>query len=277
MESTQPIFIIGTGRNGSRTMFRMLSGSKDLEIHHEFCCTHVQKLACLYSMKIVSKEYVKEKLKKIYLSAIKNSESSLWIDSSNKLSWIIEPLIEVFPNAKFLLITRDGRKVTSSFYYKLRDEMYDDRSVSILKKWLDNKKNELIPPPEKKYWWNIPQKNQNFHEEFKDFNRLQRVAYHWYTCNKVVLDSFEKIPKSQQYIVKLEELVKEEKKLKDVIKFLEIKFDHLFVKYLQTPRNVFFPLDFQLTKKQLKQFNEICLPLMIELGYNKDKSYVVKY
>ena len=33
-----------------------------------------------------------------------------------------------------------------------------------VKKWLDNKKNELIPPPEKKYWWNIPQKNQNFHE-----------------------------------------------------------------------------------------------------------------
>ena len=53
MSNIQPVFIVGTGRSGSRSIFRMLSGSENLEIHHEYCCTHIQKYSALYQIIMV--------------------------------------------------------------------------------------------------------------------------------------------------------------------------------------------------------------------------------
>ena len=58
MSNIQPVFIVGTGRSGSRSIFRMLSGSENLEIHHEYCCTHIQKYSALYHMGLISEEEI---------------------------------------------------------------------------------------------------------------------------------------------------------------------------------------------------------------------------
>ena len=75
MSNIQPVFIVGTGRSGSRSIFRMLSGSENLEIHHEYCCTNIQKYSALYHMGLISEEEIINQINKIYKPAVKYSEA----------------------------------------------------------------------------------------------------------------------------------------------------------------------------------------------------------
>ena len=84
-QDTQPVFIIGSGRSGTRSMFKMLQGTSNVEVHHEFICTQVQQLAALYSMSLINKTEVINGLRGLHYSAVYWSEARIWIDSSNKL------------------------------------------------------------------------------------------------------------------------------------------------------------------------------------------------
>jgi hypothetical protein len=275
-DNTNPIFIVGSGRSGTRSFYRMLTGSPGLEIHHEYAVNETQRLAALFFMGKVDSNYVRNKIKEMHGASIHYSAASTWIDSSNKLSWLIEPVSELFPQSRFLAIVRDGRKVVSSFYYKLREEMYDDASTKLLKNWLDGK-DDVMPPAEKPIWWNIPQTGQPWHDEFPSFDRLQRVSYHWAEVNRVIIESFSKIAADRVMLVRLEDLVSSESKLDEVLEFLNIPKCDAYAEYLKTPRNVFMPLDFQLTKSQLRLFDQICDPMMTRLGYTQKEAYRVSY
>lgn len=275
-DNTNPIFIVGSGRSGTRSLYRMLTGSLGVEIHHEYAVNETQRLAALFFMGKVDSNYVKDKIKEMHGASIHYSAASIWIDSSNKLSWLIEPLSELFPQSRFLAIVRDGRKVVSSFYYKLREEMYDDASTKLLKNWLDGM-DDVVPPAEKPIWWNIPQAGQPWHDEFPSFNRLQRVSYHWAEVNRVIIEGFSKIAADRVMLVRLEDLVSSESKLDEVLDFLSIPKCDTYAEYLKTPRNVFMPLDFQLTKSQMRIFDQICAPMMTKLGYIQKEAYRVSY
>ncbi|MHA1360795.1 MAG: sulfotransferase family protein [Candidatus Helarchaeota archaeon] len=274
---TIPIFVVGSGRSGTRMIFKLLSGIPEIEIYHEYLCTHIQQVSAMYYMQLIEKKEAKQKIMELHGAAIHYSEAKYWVDCSNKLSWIIEPLFELFQQAKFVNLIRDGRKVTSSFYNKLGAEMYDDKSVKIMQYWLSNRDSAPMPPPEKKYWWNIPQKGQPFAKEFTKFNRFQRCCYQWREANRVILESFKKIPEKQQLLVKLEELTTNRDVLKRFLDFFEIEYKEHFFEYLQIPQNVFFPMDFKLTDNQLKQFNKIAHDMMETLGYADKEEYRVKY
>ncbi len=56
-----------------------------------------------------------------------------------------------------------------------------------------------------------------------------------------------------------------------------IEYDPIYFEYVQTPRNVFFPLDFQLTPTQNEEFDLICSDMMEKLGYKDKETYVVDY
>ncbi len=277
-QNTIPVFVVGSGRCGTRTIFKMLSGLAGVEVHHEFVCTQVQKLGALYYMGRMTKDEVKKELRGLHLAGVAYSDAALWLDSSNKLSWIIEPLIELFPNARFLSLVRDGRKVTSSFFYKLGAEMYDDRSTAILTKWLANPDGLPPPPPEKKYWWNIPQAGQPFVYEFPSFHQYQRVCYHWSEVNRVILQDLERfVPREQQLIIRLEDLVSKDPIVRRMLEFIGVDYNSDYSEYLKTPQNIFFPIDFNLTKQQTEQFWAIARPMMQRLGYEEKDVYTVNY
>ncbi len=275
--TTIPIFVVGSGRCGTRTIFKLLSGIPTIEIHHEYVCTHVQPLAAMYFMNKISKEEVKRELMKLHGSAIFYSRDEYWVDCSNKLSWIIQPLLELFPKAKFVHLVRDGRKVANSFFHKLPDEMYDQDSVGVLTEWLKNKNGTPMPPPEKKYWWNIPQPGQPFAEEFPHFDQFQRACYQWVEANRVIIESLQSIPEEQKLFVRLEELTKNRQILKQFLAFFGVEYEEHFFEYLQTPQNVIFPMDFKLTDEQRRQFEKIGGEMMQRLGYVEMEEYIVEY
>lgn len=277
MKNTTPVFIVGSGRSGTRSLGLMLSGIEGVESHHEYLCTHIQPIAAKYYMGLLSKAECKKAINRLHGSAIHYSEARLWIDSSNKLSWIIEPLYELFPKAKFVHIVRDGRKVVSSFYHKLAVEIYDDTSVHTLQEWIDNPKKYQEPPPEKKYWWNIPQKGQPFYKEFPAYNQFERICYHWTEVTRVIGESLKRIPKRQSLEVRLEDLVSNKHTLHQMMDFLTIPYDPQFQDFLKTPKNVFFPMDFNLTNEQMSIFNTFAMNTMKRYGYASKKPEKMMY
>jgi Sulfotransferase family len=275
-DTTRPIFVVGTGRCGTRSIFKMLSGTKDVEIHHEFDCTHIQRQAALHYMKRISDQELENSLQDTYGSAICYSNASTWIDCSNKASWIMQCLYSLFPEVRFVVLYRDGRKVVGSFFNKLAEEIYDDESVGKLTRWLANP-DEPQPPPEKKYWWNIPQKQQAFADDFPQFNQFQRICYHWQNCNHHIGKQLDKLPRHTWHCAKLEDITSDRNRLQSLLDFMGVPFEDAYFEALQTPQNVFFPMDFQLTSDQLALFNPICTPMMEQLGYSGSESYVVQY
>lgn len=276
---TVPVFVIGSGRSGTRTIFKLLSGIDGLEIHHEFCCTHVQPAAALYAMGRLGVDEVLSELRSLHSAAIALSDANTWIDCSNKLTWIVEPLLRLHPNARFVNLIRDGRKVANSYFHKLPDEMYDDRSTAILRAWLDDPEGTSKPPPEKKFWWNIPIDGMPFAEQFPQFDQFQRATYHWVESNRVAAKSLaEYVPSDQQLTLRLEDLVTERTTLEAFCSFVGVPCDDSFAEYLETPQNVIYPMDFGLNDDQRFQFAEIAAPMMRQLGYDINvKEYTVAY
>lgn len=275
--ATIPIFVVGSGRSGTRSVFKLLSGIRSIEIHHEYLCTHVQQVATLYFMRMMDESTIKQEFMKLHGSAIYYSKAKYWVDCSNKLSWIIEPIFQLLPNARFVHLVRDGRKVANSYYQKLSDEMYDDDSVEIIQRWLADPDGLPMPPPEKKYWWNVPQADQPFAKEFQGFNQFQRACYQWVESNRVIIESLKRVPKEQQLLVKLEDLTSDREILKRFLSFFDVTYEEHYFEYLQTPQNVVFPMDFKLTEIQTEQFNQIASDMMQKLGYAGAKEYSVDY
>lgn len=265
---TTPIFVVGSGRCGTRLIYRLLEGTEGVTVYHEYCCEIIQKAACLYSMGI-SKPQIDE----IYLSAIHYCKDNIWIDCSNKTSWIIDILSSVFPNAKFLWLVRDGRKVVSSFYHKLSNEIYDDYAVSTLWKWI-NKQESICPPLEKRYWWNI------YGEKTVNQTQFERICEHWKTSNRVIEDLLlHNVPDEQQMTVRLEDLISSKRVLIDTLGFLGVQYDsEKHDVLIQVPQNAIIPIDFGLSSKELKTFNTICGKTMLDYHYDIDiKPEKVKY
>ncbi|MCA9371633.1 sulfotransferase [Candidatus Woesebacteria bacterium] len=274
---TVPVFIIGSGRSGTRMLFRLLSGHEHIEVYHEYLCTHIQPVACKYFMGFFNDKQTKEEINHLHGAGIYYSKAKYWIDCSNKLSWIVKPLYDMFPQAKFIHVMRDGRKVTSSYFHKLSPEIYDDVSVRAMQNWLKNPKKYPEPPPEKKYWWNIPQKNQPHHEDFPCFDQYQRICYHWNQVLTTIEKSLSVIPKKQKMTVKLEDLTKNKEIFSQFLSFIDIEYTDDMFTYMQRPQNVFVPMDFSLNKKQLQQFEEIAGDTLRKCGYLDKEVYTVQY
>jgi len=274
---TQPFFIVSSARSGTKMMEKLLGRFENVEMHHEYLCTHVQPLAVRYYMGLISLDKVCDILEGLHGAAIRYSDKELWGDSSNKLSWLIEPLDKLFETAKFIHLVRDGRKVVSSYYHKLNNECYDDKSTSILQAHIDDPARYPAPPPEKKYWWNLPRPGTSLCDEFRQYTQFQRICFHWAEVNRFILDKLKNIEPKRKRIYKLEELVKTPELVKDMLEFLGLPYTDEDFAILQRPHNVSVPEDYPLTEEQIRQFYNIAGDMMRYFGYDKSAEYRVVY
>jgi len=277
VNNSVPVFILGSGRCGTFQIFKLLEGLSHLETHHEYLFENILKTAVLYRMNVVEKKEIISLLKNTHSPAINYSEKNFWIDSSNALPWIIEPLYEIFPNARFIHLIRDGRKVVSSFYNKFSEIVYDDRCVSVLSDWLENPDILVEPPPEKKYWRPFPTYGEKFYDDFKKFNRFQRLCYYWQDININIQNSLKVIPSSQKMFIRLEDLTSDTSVLEDFLGFFDAEINENSIEIIKRPVNVAVPKNFPISQEQRKEFNNICSSAMTLFGYGDEKEYDVIY
>src|SRR6201999_1703766 len=175
---TKPFFIVSSGRSGTAMLHKALSAKPGVEMHHEYAVQITQPLAVKRYLGLIDDAETQQTLRETFGAAVHWSQGSHWGDSSNKLSWLIPNLAALFPDARFVHLVRDGRKVAGSYFNKLGAECYDDRSTAILRAHVEDKRP--APPPEKKYWWPLPPRG---------LDQFGRIAWHWAEINRVTLEA----------------------------------------------------------------------------------------
>ena len=258
-------------------LHKALSAVSGVEMHHEYMVQIVQPLAVKHYLGLADRDTTVKLIAETYGAAIRYSRGRHWGDSSNKLSWLIPELAAVFPDARFVHLVRDGRKVASSYFHKLSDECYDDRSTAILQAYYDAPKLHAVPPPEKKYWWPLPRHGARDAESFRSFNQFQRIAWHWAEVNRVALEELSRLAAERTMFVRLEELRAAPPEVRALYDFLGLSWHDQAHGAFVRPHNVNRPEDRLLDAVQRAQFDAIAGDMLARLGYAQRPEYVVNY
>jgi len=274
---TKPFFIVSSGRSGTAMLHKALSEAPGVEMHHEYMVHLVQPLAVRRYMGWAGTGETQSVLHSTHAAAVHYSEAAQWGDSSNKLSWLIPELAALFPEARFVHLVRDGRKVAGSYFRKLWRECYDDRSTAILQAHADDPAANPAPPPEKKYWWPLPKRGDPMARPFRGFDQFQRIAWHWAEINRTILDSLARLAPTRQHFARLEDLHASPEAVRALYRFLNLDYrDENYLRF-KRPHNVNKPEDALLSDAQRAQFEDIAGSMMLELGYADRVEYAMNY
>ena len=276
-QETQPFFIVSSGRSGTAMLHKALSAAGDIEMHHEYMVHITQKLAVRRYMGLADGTEVGEALASTHGAAVRYSEAAHWGDSSNKLSWLIPDIAPLLPRAKFVHLIRDGRKVASSYFHKLGDECYDDRSTSIFQEYYDNPRYVPMPPPEKKYWWPLPRHSDPRAAAFRKFDRFERIAWHWAEINREISRALAALAPERSIFLRLEDLRESEAAARALYDFLNLPYRKENFSMFERPHNVNRPEDRLLDETQRFRFDAIAGGAMESFGYASRAEYVVNY
>jgi hypothetical protein len=275
--AANPFFIVSSGRSGTAMLHKLLSGMGGVEVHHEYAVQIVQPLAVHRYLGLADAAEAHRVLETAHGAAIRYCGEAHWGDSSNKLSWLIPDLAALFPEARFVHLVRDGRKVAGSYFRKLGAECYDDRSSAILQAFYDDPAQTPAPPPEKKYWWPVPRKGAADAQAFRLFDQFERIAWHWAEINRVIAAELSRLPAPRKAFVRLEDLRSSPETLKTLLHFLNLGYRDSHFAMLQRPHNVNKPQDTLLSPRERDAFDRIAGTVMAELGYAERGEYVVNY
>jgi hypothetical protein len=275
--STKAFFIVSSGRSGTAMLHKVLSAAGDIEMHHEYMVHRVQPLAVRRYMGWADAAEAVQVLRETHVAAIHYSDAARWGDSSNKLSWLIPELAALLPDAKFVHLARDGRKVASSYFHKLGNECYDDRSTAILAAHARNPGHNPAPPPEKKYWWPLARPGDPFTRAFPGFNQFERICWHWAEINRVILEALAALPSERKLFSRLEDLEGNASAVNALFDFLALPYRTEHSGMFGRPHNVNRPQDRLLDPVQAESFEHIAARMMETLGYADAPEYVVNY
>ena len=272
---TRPFFIVSSGRSGTAMLHKLLSAKPGVDMHHEYRVEITQPLAVRRYLGLADAAEAQAILRSTYGDAIAQSDAAHWGDSSNKLSWLIPDLAALFPDARFIHLARDGRKVAGSYFHKLADECYGDDANAAMQAHYDGKAE--APPPQKPYWWPVPRRGDSQADAFRRFDQFQRIAWHWAEINRVILRSLHDLAEDRTLFVKLEDLRGSPENVARMLDFLGLPFARADFDAFARPHNVNRPQDRPLTGAQRSQFQALAGPMMTRLGYADTPEYAVTY
>ena len=275
--SARPFFIVSSGRSGTAMLHKALSAVPGVEMHHEYMVQITQPLAVRRYLGLVEEQAATKTIAETYGAAIRYSQAAHWGDSSNKVSWLIPELAAAFPKARFVHLVRDGRKVSSSYFHKLGDECYDDRSAAVLQAHYDAPETHPAPPPEKKYWWPLPRHGARDAGRFRVFSQFERICWHWAEMNRLALEELSRLPPERTMFVRLEELRAAPSEVRALYDFLDLPWRDEAYGVFARPHNVNRPEDRLLDPVQRGQFDAIAGDMLARLGYAGRPEYAVNY
>ena len=209
----QIVFILSTGRSGSKSIAELLNGHPDAECYHD-SFPHVYTWCCdlLYGRR--SRREIKEKILALY-NATAIGKGLVHGQSDQKLAALVPILAEVFPNAKFIWLIRRADSFLNSSYPR---------------GWYDN--SEFGYPPNMNEFFSknaTPSEFDAAHringflvgeiEEntWKKMSAFERNCWYWSYWNNLIEKELSLLPGSRSIQLKLHEL---SSKTKEVQYFL---------------------------------------------------------
>ncbi|QXP80034.1 MULTISPECIES: DapH/DapD/GlmU-related protein [Winogradskyella] len=188
-------FIVSTGRSGTTSLASILSQNPNINCRHEIS-NQLIKISTEYAHNRISRKRVLETIRGIYDNRVFDAYELLG-ESNQKLSNLIPLIHEALPQAKFIWLIRDGKKVVDSTYARgwYKNEIEDQDMYRDL---------ELLD------WDNyrlLGYKTNDFElEEWSKMSDFEKNCWYWVKWNSIIERDFQNLPKNQKLFIKLEEI-----------------------------------------------------------------------
>ena len=224
-----PVFLIGAARSGTKFLRDVLAVHPEVAAipfdvnfiwrlgnegvpHDELTPAHLNDAL---------KQRLNQRLRKA--SGAKSHQVLLEKTVSNGLR--IPFIREVFPDAKFVHLLRDGRSVIESVHrvwdlptswaYKIRKLPYFPlTNISYAKYLLSN----ALPGKSTARIWGI--RYSGIEKDLEDEGRLAVCAHQWDCCVERAMESLEDVPAENQITVRYEDLVQDETAIQGIASFM---------------------------------------------------------
>jgi hypothetical protein len=244
-------FVLSTGRSGSKAIAHTLSQSPDCICFHEPEPVLVKE-STLYQYGLLSDHYMQALLlstrpRKVY--------DKIYGESNQKFSPLIPVLSNIFPECKFIMLVRDGRKVVAStyemreWYMPIYEQQFLPKNAkSHLKDWSWYRlRGDLVGDMDTQSWDNL--------------SRFEKNCWLWTHVNNRILNDLKKIPKEKWMLVRLETL---DEQIQSICKFLQIR--EPIQKSIHNNASPKKPTPWQKWPEEYKNaFQDWCGPLMNSL------------
>jgi len=230
-----------------------------------------------------------------------------WVVDKSPRNCLRIPFVKtVFPEARYIFLIRDGRDTIISIkkQWEVKGGIFADSEktgqwknrIRIIRRWLKRRPLwrlrfqsvffEIGPP---KYWLNKKFLNQirwegrfGWGPRFKGWQDvvdrttlLEFSAYQWFHSAQGILENISLIPKENRFIIKYENFIEDPNtSIKNLFSFLHLEFPSEFMEMI--PRiwaDNSNKWQHELSLRDLKIIGPIIGQSMIELGYEKNKSW----
>jgi len=269
----RPIFVLSSGRSGTFQVASLLRLNPDLEVHHEYEFGQTLMNGVRSHMIGRFREDLEKSLQDSHGAAVRSSAKALWVDVSNALPWALPVLVDQFPEGRFILLVRNGRRVVSSFFHKFQDVMYPSQVVKAIEDWMKSGGHRPGPlSPE--LWRPLPQPHNQ--TEIDISNRFQLLSWYWSHVNdyshRVLTDS-----SVDFHVYRFEEILRKKQTLQSFLELMDTELSEQHLKELFVPTNVAIPETFPLSREQERDFWHISGQTMELFGYGEKDDYRVAY
>jgi len=262
-KKVKTLFIVSSGRTGTQFMSR-------------FFADNFEKIKSVHEPKpdlfaIGTKKFIENRSKSSILTSIKNArlahlESAVehgcdfYIESNPNLTYVLDEVQELYPNSKFVFISRNPTDTVRSMYSKSPD------SSGVMLFYGSNDHRRRLRSSD------LPNDKWNLH--WHSFSRFQRICWHWQFANGKALDFCRRNENCLQ--VKFEDIFLSDNAevLNQIIRFLGIKdlqkrplSPELIHKKLNTNPKQLLPSRESWSENELLQFAELTSKVSLELGY----------
>lgn len=178
------IFVVSTGRSGTKSLASYLTLSNKIKCVHEPEPVLIKE-STQYLYNEIIHEHMVQILKVTRPETIMNRE---YAESNNKLSFVLPAINEAFPEAKIVWLIRDGREVVSSFY----SLGFYDPAFKEMNLW---------------HQWMISGEKLNYNStEWNKLSSFGKCCWYWYFTNRLIENNLKQFFSGKSLLLVLEEL-----------------------------------------------------------------------
>jgi len=219
----QLVFILSTGRSGSKAISKLLDQHEDAEFYHD-AFAHLNTWSCEYLYDAKNKEQIKEKLDALY-NSMSLGQKKVFGQSDQKLAPLVPLLTELFPNAKFLWLIRDPHDFINSAYAR---GWFDNSEFGFAQNKKEFLKKKVVPSDfDAAHRCNGAKIGIFSIDEWKVMTAFERICWYWSYWNTLIEEHLEQIESDRSIKIKLSEL---ETKTVEILDFLNLKNKSLSTK-----------------------------------------------